>query len=203
MSEPGDDPDRTASGAAHRPRLRDPSLSWIWPAISVALVPVLHFLLPEHLFGPEHPVLSWTAFSVALAVIATLLLLQVRDIQLGRVRSMKRPGIVIVALMSLTLLTFSTAYSAMAREPGQFDGLRTRLDALYFTLVTLATVGYGDVTASGQAARLVTMLQIVYDLVILTAAATALSHYLRSQLRSRAGRDGTDPDPEESGPDTD
>ena len=37
--------------------------------------------------------------------------------------------------------------------PGQFVGLETKLDGLYFALTTLATVGYGDVHAEGELAR--------------------------------------------------
>ncbi|BFO22863.1 hypothetical protein SHKM778_92510 [Streptomyces sp. KM77-8] len=50
-------------------------------------------------------------------------------------------------------------------------------------MVTLATVGYGDITPRGQSARLVTILQILYSFIFLTAAATALTNHLRTELR--------------------
>jgi voltage-gated potassium channel Kch len=88
--------------------------------------------------------------------------------------------------MCLSVLVFAGAYHALGREPGQFDGLTTRIDALYFTIVTLATVGYGDITPKGQSARLVAILQILYTFVFLTAAATALSRWLRTRLTDHA-----------------
>ena len=39
------------------------------------------------------------------------------------------------------------------------------MDALYFTMSTIATVGFGDVHATGQAARVVVTLQIFLDLI--------------------------------------
>lgn len=142
-----------------------------------------YFLLPLDRLGPQRPVLSWLLFGLALGLIALLLLRQVVHVLLS-VPDV-RPGLVIPPLMCLSILVFATAYQALAQQPGELDGISTRLDALYFTLVTLATIGYGDITPRGQAARLVTVLQILYTFVFLTAAATALTHYLRDELRRR------------------
>ncbi|UGT64476.1 potassium channel family protein [Nocardia asteroides] len=82
----------------------------------------------------------------------------------------------ILLLLTVTVVFFALTYYLLAKnDPGQFDGLVTRTDALYYTIVTLGTVGFGDVHAVGQTARVVTMLQIVFDLVvvgILLAVAT-------------------------------
>src|SRR5688500_5342490 len=45
------------------------------------------------------------------------------------------------AALAFALTDYIIAYVS----PGQFVGLQTRLDGLYFALTTLATVGYGDV----------------------------------------------------------
>ncbi|MFJ8073638.1 potassium channel family protein [Streptomyces sp. NPDC096176] len=152
------------------------------------LMTVAYFLLPLEEVGPHRPVISWTLVTLALTLVALLLLFQVRDVNTDRPGT--RPGIAIPLLMCLSLLVFSGAYHALARDPGQFVGLRTRLDALYFTIGTLATVSYGDVTPQGQTARTVTLVQIFYNFVFLTAGATALSRSLRTRLTSGRGRDG-------------
>lgn len=73
----------------------------------------------------------------------------------------------ILLLLTVTIVFFALTYYLLAKnDPGQFEGLVTRTDALYYTIVTLGTVGFGDVRATGQAARIVTMLQIVFDLVV-------------------------------------
>ncbi|MGX2995827.1 potassium channel family protein [Streptomyces sp. JNUCC 64] len=165
---------------------------WRWAAIggAVAVLVGLYFLVPERAFGPERPVLSWSVFVVALVAIAYLILHHIRDVLLEREGT--HPAFAILVLMCATVLVFAVAYRALSRDPGEFEGLTTRVDSLYFTVVTLATVGFGDITAHGQSARLVVILQIVYTFVFLTAAATALTTRLRSQLTSRSAgrRDG-------------
>ncbi|KPC72052.1 potassium channel family protein [Streptomyces coelicoflavus] len=153
--------------------------------IAVAVV-VAYFLLPLDHLGPQRPVLSWVLFALLLTVVAVLLLRQIRHVLLDRPDS--RPGVVISLLIVLSVHVFSATYYALAKQPGEFSGLHTRLDALYFTVVTLATVGYGDITPRGQAARLVTVLQIAYSFVFLTAAATALTTRLRDMVVRRPER---------------
>jgi len=43
----------------------------------------------------------------------------------------------------------------------------TRTDALYFTVTVFATVGFGDITATTQAARLIVTVQMILDLGVL------------------------------------
>ncbi|WP_145797371.1 potassium channel family protein [Kitasatospora atroaurantiaca] len=144
---------------------------------------VAFFTLPMGVFGPEHPVLSWVTFGLALAVVAVLLL---RKIGQELLDVPGRPGVVILLLSCFSLVVFATAYLALARDPGQFNGLQTRVDALYFTVITMSTVGYGDIYPSGQHAREVVMVQILYTLVFLTAGATAITRRLRMRFADRA-----------------
>jgi voltage-gated potassium channel len=50
----------------------------------------------------------------------------------------------------------------------------TRLDALYFTMATFATVGYGDITPVSEPARFVTLLQMIGGLVLIGVVARVL-----------------------------
>ena len=47
----------------------------------------------------------------------------------------------------------------------------TRFDALYFTVSTFATVGFGDITAISVAARFVTLVQMIGGLVLIRVVA--------------------------------
>lgn len=85
------------------------------------------------------------------------------------------------------VICFALADYAIARhDETQFAGLRTRTDALYFAVTTLATVGFGDVHAQGQLARQVVTVQMVFNLVVLAGAARVLTRGISQ--RSRAGR---------------
>ncbi|KJK59569.1 hypothetical protein UK12_03810 [Saccharothrix sp. ST-888] len=144
---------------------------------------VLYFTLPLEVFGPKHPVFGWFCFTLLLAMVAVLLL---REIWRAMMGPPGRPGLMIAVLSALALVVFATAYLALSRQPGQFIGLRTRLDALYFTVITMSTVGYGDITPHGQEARVVVMLQILYTLIFLTAGATTAGRQLRVRLAERS-----------------
>jgi voltage-gated potassium channel len=69
----------------------------------------------------------------------------------------------------LFLLLFASAYFTMAgTNPANFSTHSlARADALYFTVTTFSTVGYGDITAASQSARLVVTAQMLLDLLAL------------------------------------
>jgi voltage-gated potassium channel len=98
----------------------------------------------------------------------------------------------LVLLLVLTVLFFSWCDDSVARLPGQFSDLHTKTDALYFTISTIATVGFGDVHASGQLARAAVTVQIVFNLVFLGAALAMISGFIRERARSRRRGSGHD-----------
>ncbi|MGH3317128.1 MAG: ion channel, partial [Nocardioidaceae bacterium] len=90
----------------------------------------------------------------------------------------------LVMLLELVAVVFALGYYVLALStPGEVAGLETRTDALYFTVSTVATVGYGDVHAVGQLARGLVIVQIVFDAVFVAALVAAL----RIRVRSRTG----------------
>lgn len=98
----------------------------------------------------------------------------------------------LITLLYPVVALFALAYYLTARtDPAEFDGLLTRTDALYFTIVTLGTIGYGDVHAVGQFARIITMIQIAFDLVVIGAFVAVASSRVQVLLAHRPG--GPDP----------
>jgi voltage-gated potassium channel len=163
----------------------EPGGRWAWVAAvgGFAAMLVGYFTLPLDVFGPVRPVLSWTVFLCALALMAGLLLWQIRLVLVESDEG--RPGVFISLLICLSLVVFSAGYLALSRQPGQFHGLHTRVDSLYFTVVTMSTIGYGDIHASGQEARVVVVVQVVYNFVFLAAGASALTTRVRSRATTR------------------
>ena len=75
----------------------------------------------------------------------------------------------------LLICLFASTYYAMGRaNPASFNETLTRTDALYFTITIFATVGFGDVVASSQAARIGVTLQMVADLLLIGVIARVL-----------------------------
>lgn len=117
----------------------------------------------------EHPIWRWAVFVVGLGV---LILLIVR--QMGRqLAAGSDPGVRVRSLIALlypvVVLFALTYYIIQTTDPAQFVDLATRTDALYYTVITLGTVGYGDVHAVGQFARIISMIQVAFDLVVIGA----------------------------------
>ncbi|MEU9131746.1 ion channel [Kitasatospora sp. NPDC048540] len=158
-------------------------LAWVIILGLPFLMVTVWFLLPLDVFGPHHPALSWTVFAVLLVGVAVSLL---RQIQMELIGERGHPVLVIIVVLCFSMLLFSTAYLAMAKDPNEFPGINTKVDALYFTVITMATVGYGDIVPVGQAARVVVMLQILYTLVFLTAGGAAISRRLKTTMERRA-----------------
>jgi voltage-gated potassium channel len=79
--------------------------------------------------------------------------------------------VTLAASLYLAVLLFAASYLLLERNrPGEFVGLHTHTDALYFTLSVVSTVGFGDVHAAGQLARALVSLQMVFNLGYLGVA---------------------------------
>ncbi|MER7672964.1 ion channel [Kitasatospora sp. NPDC096128] len=157
-----------------------------WLLGAFVLLTVGYFTLPLEWFGDRRPVLSWTVFAAALGGLSWLIVAKIVGVMRG---TAKRPVVWLAFLIFLTMIIFSATYYALGSHKAEFAGLETRLDALYFTVVTMATVGYGDITPAGQTARLVVVLQIAYNFVFLAAAAGTASRTIRGNVERRIRRD--------------
>jgi hypothetical protein len=97
----------------------------------------------------------------------------------------------LITLLYPVVALFALAYYLIARtDPAEFDGLATRTDSLYYTIVTLGTIGYGDVHAVGQFARVITMIQIAFDLVVIGAFVAVASSRVQALLARRSTNPG-------------
>ncbi|MEH0447270.1 potassium channel family protein [Streptomyces sp. B21-102] len=158
---------------------------------ATALV-TLYFLLPLDHSSARFAV---TMLVIGLVVFVGLVAFQVRSI----VRS-PFPGLRAVEALTtsvpLFLLLFASTYVVMAAmSASDFGGPLTHTDGLYFAVTVFATVGFGDVTAKSEAARLVVTGQMIADLVILGLAIKIIMGAV-SRRRQPGGASGAQP-PEE------
>jgi hypothetical protein len=146
-----------------------------------------YYLLPLRYFSADRPVLAWTTFVVVLVLLSVVTVVQVVAVSQGAPRSI---SFGLPSTLFLVIVVFASFYVVLARAPGQFVGLSTRTDSLYFTVTTLSTVGYGDIHPSGQAAKIVVLVQILFDLVLVAGAAnslrTATARRREERMRARA-----------------
>ena len=95
-----------------------------------------------------------------------------------------RPVHLILALEGVLVVFAMLYYTLAVNTDNQMSGITTRLDALYFTTVTLGTVGFGDITAHGQLARGLVTAQILFDIGFLAAFAAVFRGVLTTRLET-------------------
>jgi hypothetical protein len=139
---------------------------------------------------------SWDIAAVTLALVVGLGV--VVWVGLAQVRTLARhqvgdPSVrldVLALVVIVVVPLFALGFYAIERaDASQFADLETKTDALYFTVSTLATVGFGDVHATGQAARALVAVQIVFNLVVVAALASVLTGQVRARVAERRAAD--------------
>jgi voltage-gated potassium channel len=132
--------------------------------LTATVLIVLYYELPMN-----HVASAGSALLLAagLIVIAALLTWRIRGITVSA-----HPGLHAIETLALVVplyvLAFATTYYLTALSNGAtFSEPMTRTDALYFSVTIFATVGFGDITAKTEAARLVVTAQMFFDLLLL------------------------------------
>jgi hypothetical protein len=88
-------------------------------------------------------------------------------------------GAAILDLVSF-IAALGASYFMLSGADGQVSGIKTHLDALYFAVTILTTVGFGDIQALGQTARLLATTQMLFDFAYLAAIIALLTDRVRA-----------------------
>ncbi len=150
-----------------RPPLRTIVRAVLQAAGSTAALVAIYYLLPL-----DHSS-TWVAVTIlviGLAVLIALVAFQVRWIVTSRFPALR--GVQALATsIPLFLLLFASTYVVLATiSASNFSEPLTHTDALYFTVTVFSTVGFGDITAKTETARLVVTGQMIADLVTIGLA---------------------------------
>lgn len=130
--------------------------------IGTALL-VVYYALPLDRAGPGTALM----LVAGLAALGALVAWQVQAVvtspspRLRAAESLATSILLYVVLFAGTHTTLSNA------DPDAYTELLDRTDALYFTVSTLATVGFGDIAAVSEAARVTVTVQIATGLLLL------------------------------------
>jgi voltage-gated potassium channel len=141
------------------------------------------------------------------AVLLVLGLLAFAGVVTWQVRSVMRspyPGLRAVeslaAAIPLFLVLFAAVYLRIADLDGSaFSEPLGRTDALYFTITVFSTVGFGDIVPKTNVARVVTMIQMLGDLVFVGLVLQVMLGAVKLGLRRRATASAGFPDSSNQG----
>jgi voltage-gated potassium channel len=150
-------------------------------AVTVVVLGTLFFVLPL-----DHGADGVTVATITLGIGAIMVVIAW---QLRAITRSKYPNVRAVEAIAFTiplyLLLFATVYFAMARAAStNFTAPLTRTDSLYFAVTIFTTVGFGDISAKSEAARLVVTCQMLLDLLLIGVVVKLFfSAITRSQQR--------------------
>ncbi len=169
----------STSPAARRARLRE----------TARLIGFTAALCVLYAFMPMQSDLWWTGLVLGVLGLAAIVPVAIRSANAVAVaeRPFRTAVEAIVLVVALLVFGFSSVFVAINHGDGQFVGLVTRVDSVYFTVTTMSTVGFGDIHAAGQAARVAVSIQIAFDLSFLALSVRLLA----SAVRQRAIADGS------------
>jgi Ion channel len=158
---------------------------WLLIGVCVALAPLVLVINSTRIIGLTY------LLPVALLVTATLPITLNRILHHRRVTSETVLGALCVYVLIGLLYAF--LYLAVADFRDDFfaqPGPHEQSEYLYFSFVTLTTVGYGDLTPAHDLGRTIAILEaLTGQLYLVTVVALAVSHFVATaRTRSSAGR---------------
>lgn len=152
--------------------MRGTAAAWARPGWSAIGLLVAYYAVPVTWGGSAAAIgISLAMTTAGLVLLASMMVLEVQHVRRG---GPGRSDRVVAMMLMLLIVAFSMCFYLLNQSaPDEIAGLHTRTDALYFTLSTMATVGYGDVHATGQIARAMVCGLIVFSAVVVAALVRA------------------------------
>jgi len=131
--------------------------------------------------------------AVGLLALAGLVAFQVRSILRATFPALRAVGALATSVPLFLLLFAGTYYVMGGISQANFSEPLTRTDALYFTVTVFATVGFGDIVATTEGARVVVMGQMVAGIVIIGLGARIIVDAVKrgQQRQPEPGSDAT------------
>jgi len=151
--------------------------------VTVAVIVVAYCVLPLTGHG---------AGGVVRPVLAGLAVVAVSAWEVREVSRSSRPRVRAIDAIAVSATTMIVAFAVLylniaARDPEAFNEDIDRTGALYFTMTTLTTIGYGDIVASSQPARIAVMVQMLFNVAVIgTTAKVIIGTAQRAHRRSEA-----------------
>ena len=130
--------------------------------LSVIFLLVVYYQAPLD-FGLDASLL--VLLVLGLLGLGLALVWQLRAIMTSESPRLQAAEAIAIGLPFLLLLYASAYWVFSLGDPASFTQRLSRTDALYFAMTVFSTVGFGDIAPVGEAARIVTMTQMVVGLL--------------------------------------
>ena len=170
---------------------------WLLPMAGMI---ALTFALPGRQMAGPLPEIPFVAFQ---AVVAVIVLFVSRDIAIflldigllfegffAQASRLVMPAFAFLTFYSLLVIFFAALYSIIQRITPGADFLATGVprplsfaECLYYSVVTLSTVGYGDIQPISGPARFISAVEIVMGVLLLLFGFSAIIRYTPANTR--------------------
>jgi voltage-gated potassium channel len=156
---------------------------------ATVLLVAIYYLLPlDHASIPT----AVTFLVIGLGGLVAMIVWHSRAI-IGSSYPVMRAVEALATYVPLFLLLFAATYFVMARvSAANFTEPLTHTDALYFTVTVFSTVGFGDITAKTEVARVVVTLQMVADVVIIGAGLKIITSAVQRGRQRQSNQNATE-----------
>ena len=123
---------------------------------------------------------------IGLVVFVALVGWQIRTIARAEHPVMRAVEVIALALPLLAVVFAFTYLSISRADPASFSEHLNRVDAMYYTVSTISTVGFGDIAAESDAARVLVTVQMLFDLALIAGLVRLVILATRTGLHRRS-----------------
>jgi hypothetical protein len=160
-----------------RQRSRLIAESVVRTSLCVALLLIIYAVFPVEPLASTETV---TRLLVALVILAVVVVLQFQAIRSANYPQLRAVEAIVIAV-TVFIVLFALLYVGLAQaNPANFTKPLDRVSAFYFTVTILSTVGFGDIAADSDLARLVVTVQMLLDLTLLAVVVRVFFSAARS-----------------------
>ncbi len=122
---------------------------------------------------------------ICAAILITLFVVgEIRMISRSEFPQLRAVDALIIGV-TLIVVVFASIYLSMSRaNASSFNESLGRTGAIYLAMTTLSTVGYGDIVATTDAARIAVMIQMVFNVAFIGLAVKGIAFTARRRLET-------------------